>query len=57
MLEYLENGTKLGWLINPQQRQVEVYRVGLGVEKLDNPVHLSGEQVLPGFVLNSSRIW
>lgn len=57
MVEYMENGAKLGWLINPQQRQVEVYRPGLTVEILDNPVELSGEEVLPGFLLDLHRVW
>lgn len=57
MVEYIENGAKLGWLINPQQRQVEVYRPGLTVEILDNPVELSGEEVLPGFLLDLHRVW
>ncbi|MGB7518210.1 MAG: Uma2 family endonuclease, partial [Spirulinaceae cyanobacterium] len=57
MKEYLDNGAKLGWLLNPQQRQVEIYRSGKEVEVLENPVELSGEEVLPGFVLDLSRIW
>jgi Uma2 family endonuclease len=57
MLEYIDNGTRLGWLINPQDRQVEIYRVGQDKEVLDNPVMLSGENVLPGFVLNLQTIW
>ncbi|WP_293085670.1 Uma2 family endonuclease, partial [Moorena sp. SIO3H5] len=57
MVEYMENGAKLGWLINPQQRQVEVYRPGLTAEILDNPVELSGEEVLPGFLLDLHRVW
>ncbi|NEP48972.1 MAG: Uma2 family endonuclease [Moorea sp. SIO3C2] len=57
MVEYIENGAKLGWLINPQQRHVEVYRPGLTVEILDNPVELSGKEVLPGFLLDLHRVW
>ncbi|MDJ1183256.1 Uma2 family endonuclease [Roseofilum casamattae] len=57
MQEYLENGTRLGWLINPKNRQVEVYRQGQEKEILDNPTTLSGENVLLGFVLNLSSIW
>ena len=52
MKEYIENGTRLGWLINPQSRQVEIYRPGKEVEILDDPKSLSGEEVLPGFVIN-----
>lgn len=57
MTEYMENGAKLGWLIDPQNRKVEIYRQGLEVEVLDNPAELSGEEVLPGFVLNMRRVW
>ncbi|AKG24206.1 Uma2 family endonuclease [Calothrix sp. 336/3] len=57
MGEYLENGARLGWLLDPQQRQVEIYRPGLGVEVLDNPESLSGEEVLPGFILSLRRVW
>ncbi|MBZ8178804.1 Uma2 family endonuclease [Oscillatoria salina IIICB1] len=57
MREYLDNGARLGWLIDPQQRQVEIYRLGLAVEVLENPAELSGEDVLPGFVLNLRRVW
>jgi Uma2 family endonuclease len=57
MQEYMENGAKLGWLIDPQNRTVEVYRVGLEVEILSNPSELSGEEILPGFVLDLRRVW
>jgi Uma2 family endonuclease len=57
MQEYIDNGAKLGWLIDPQNRTVEVYRVGLEVEILSNPSELSGEEVLPGFVLDLRRVW
>jgi Uma2 family endonuclease len=51
MLEYLENGLRLGWLIDPQGRQVEIYRLGKPVEVVMLPAQLSGEAVLPGFEL------
>ncbi|NQZ60684.1 Uma2 family endonuclease [Crocosphaera sp.] len=57
MKEYLENGTKLGWLINPKAKQVEIYRQGKEVEILDNPTTLSGEDLLPDFVLDLELIW
>lgn len=57
MQEYMENGARLGWLIDPQNRIVEVYRVGLEVEILSNPAELSGEEVFPGFVFNLRRVW
>lgn len=57
MREYMENGARLGWLIDPQNWRVEVYRVGGNVEVLEQPEVLSGEDVLPGFVLPLNRIW
>jgi Uma2 family endonuclease len=51
MQEYLQSGLRLGWLINPQDRQVEIYRLNQPVETLTYPVTLSGEDVLPGFSL------
>lgn len=56
MREYLENGMRLGWLINPQDGQVEIYRTDRAVEMLQSPKALSGETVLPGFVLDLERI-
>jgi Uma2 family endonuclease len=55
--EYRDNGVRLGWLINPQKQQVEIYRLGQEVEVLQSPTTLSGEDVLPGFVLNLTNIW
>ncbi|MCC5635641.1 Uma2 family endonuclease [Nostoc sp. CHAB 5844] len=57
MREYINNGARLGWLIDPQQRRVEIYRPEIAVEVLENPAELSGELVLPGFVLNLRRVW
>lgn len=57
MQEYLDNGMVLGWLINPSQQQVEIYRQGKQVEILNAPISLSGENVLPGFVLDLQLIW
>jgi Uma2 family endonuclease len=57
MFEYRDNGVRLGWLINPQQKQVEVYRLEQAVEVLNSPTMLSGEAVLPGFELNLDAIW
>ncbi|NER36267.1 MAG: Uma2 family endonuclease [Oscillatoria sp. SIO1A7] len=57
MREYMENGAVLGWLIDPQNRTVEIYRLGLEAEVLANPSELSGEEVLPGFLLDFRRIW
>ncbi|KST68480.1 Uma2 family endonuclease [Mastigocoleus testarum] len=52
MREYLANGLKLGWLINPQDKQVEIYRVGQKVEILQSPASLSAEDILPDFILD-----
>jgi Uma2 family endonuclease len=57
MREYIDNGALLGWLIDPQHRRVEIYRPGFDVDVLENPAELSGEEVLPGFVLNLRRVW
>ncbi|MEM7761036.1 MAG: Uma2 family endonuclease [Cyanobacteria bacterium P01_A01_bin.40] len=57
MQEYLDNGMVLGWLINPVQQQVEIYRQGKQVETLNAPDSLSGENILSGFVLNLQPIW
>ena len=57
MQEYINNSTRLGWLINRKNRQVEIYRPGREKEILDNPTTLSGEDILTGFVLNLSLIW
>ena len=56
MREYLDNGARLGWLIDPQQQRVEIFRQGREREILENPTQLSGEDVLPGFVLILRRI-
>ncbi|MBE9247237.1 MAG: Uma2 family endonuclease [Microcystis flos-aquae TF09] len=57
MQEYLDNGTRLGWLINRKIREVEIYRQGQTVEILTNPESLSGESILPEFSLNLTLIW
>ncbi|MBE9204080.1 Uma2 family endonuclease [Synechocystis salina LEGE 06099] len=57
MQEYQENGARLGWLIDRQTRTVEIYRPGQAVEVLENPESLSGEAVLPEFILELAPIW
>lgn len=57
MQEYMENGTSLGWLIDPKTKQVEIYRTGKEVEVLNNPHQIFGEDILPGFVLNIKPIF
>jgi Uma2 family endonuclease len=57
MQEYQRLGVRLGLLMNPQDRQVEIYCIGREVEVLDLPMSINCEEVMPGFVLNLSRIW
>ena len=57
MQEYIDNGTQLAWLIDRKQRKVFIYRPNCGVEELNNPQTLTGEDILPGFVLDLSEIW
>lgn len=57
MREYINNGLRLGWLLNPKDKQVEIYRQNQAVEILENPQSLSGEDVLPGFILDLQPIF
>ena len=57
MQEYLGNGAKLGWLIDPQRRVVEIYRPSQQVEILQSPNAVSGEDILPGFSLDLAEIF
>ena len=57
MREYITNGSRLGWLIDRKNQKVEIYRQNQDVEILDNPRTLSGEDVLPGFVLDLTDVW
>lgn len=57
MQEYIDNGVRLGWLIDSTTKQVEIYRPGREVEVLESPALLSGEDLLPGFVLDLNRVW
>ncbi len=57
MNEYMENGASLGWLIDPIEKKVHVYRPQALAEILDNPAEISGEFVLKGFVLKMSEVW
>jgi Uma2 family endonuclease len=57
MDEYIENGAELGWLIDPFERKVHVYQPNQAVVILDNPENVSGDPLLPGFVLQMSAIW
>ncbi|NEQ77542.1 MAG: Uma2 family endonuclease [Okeania sp. SIO2C9] len=57
MKEYQSNGARLGWLIDSKNLKVEIYRQNQEVEVLKNPNSLSGEDVLPGFVLDLMEVW
>ena len=57
MTEWIENGARLGWLIDPFEKRVHIYRPGEPVEVLEDPEIVSGEAVLPGFDLNLQEIW
>jgi Uma2 family endonuclease len=57
MQEYIDNGALLGWLIDRKNRKVHIYRPNREPETLDNPEIVSGEPVLPGFVLQMEKIW
>jgi Uma2 family endonuclease len=57
MEEYMANGASLGWLIDPYERRVYVYRPNEEVVVLKNPQTVSGEPLLPGFTLNVTELW
>jgi Uma2 family endonuclease len=57
MQEYLDNGAQLGFLIDPLERRVYVYRPGATVQCLDDPATISGDPELPGFVLDLRSLW
>jgi len=57
MQEYIDNGVRSGWLIDTTKKQVDIYRLGQDVEVLQAPTTLSGEDVLPGFVLDLNKVW
>lgn len=57
MQEYITNGAQLGWLIDPHNCKVEIYRPEQPVEVLDEPQLVSGEPILPGFQLDLERIF
>jgi Uma2 family endonuclease len=56
MSEYIENGARLGWLIDPKNKQVHIYRTSGETEILENPKKISGEKVLQGFEINLTEI-
>jgi Uma2 family endonuclease len=57
MKEYIENGASLGWLIDPLEKKVHIYRPDTEVGVLDNPKQVSGKPLLKGFALNVKKLW
>lgn len=57
MQEYLENGVRLAWLLDPSEKRAQIYRPGRDVETIENAIALSGEDILPGFELDLSEIF
>jgi Uma2 family endonuclease len=57
MEEYIENGVCLGWLIDRKHQTVSIYRQNQNIETLEQPSSLSGEDILPGFILDLTEIW
>jgi Uma2 family endonuclease len=57
MEEYMANGARLGWLIDPLRKKAYVYRPGCEVERLESPQHLAGDPELAGFVLKLEPVW
>ena len=57
MQEYIDNGVRLAWLVDPRLQQVHIYQPGHKPEILDKPITVSGGDVLPGFVFDLTRIF
>lgn len=57
MEEYMENGARLGWLIDPREQKVHIYKPGQKAKMVDNPKTVSGEDILVGFELDLTEIW
>jgi Uma2 family endonuclease len=57
MLEYMENGASLGWLIDPYKRRIYIYQPDRELLILENPETISAEPLLPGFTLNVTELW
>jgi Uma2 family endonuclease len=57
MVEYMESGCRLAWLLDPKGKRAVIYRIGKPPELLTAPESLSGEDVLPGFVLEPKFLW
>jgi Uma2 family endonuclease len=57
MVEYMESGCRLSWLLDPKGKRAAIYRIGKPPELLTAPDSLSGDDVLPGFVLDARFLW
>jgi Uma2 family endonuclease len=57
MEEYMINGAQLGWLIDPFEKKIHLYRAGAAVEIRDDPQEISGEPLLPGFMIDVQALW
>jgi Uma2 family endonuclease len=57
MQEYIDNGARLGWLIDPENRHIYIYRPNAPVERLDDPTTVPGDPELPGFVLDAQSVF
>ena len=57
MRDWIANGVRLGWLVDPETRRVWIYRADGAVELLEDPSELSGEDVCPGLSIDLSRVW
>jgi len=57
MREYIENGARRGWLVDPYQKRVHIYRADKTIEIFNNPKTVSGEDILQGFELDLTEIW
>ena len=56
MQKYIDNGCRLSWLIDPENKRVAIYRIGKPVEILQAPSSISGEDALEGFILNLENV-
>lgn len=57
MVEYVDNGARLGWLLDPERRAAYVYRLGRPAQVLLDSEVLPADPSLPGFVLDLRLIW
>lgn len=57
MRQWMDNGVRLGWLVDPYDKQVWIYRADGSVEQLDRPAELSGEDVCAGLTIDMEQVW